>query len=68
MTKPERLGKGEIEDASYAINQTMRMMTSAVGMAKFYNDMAVNYAVKKNQKLYRGLTESQMNKTHGLQK
>ena len=66
MTKPERLGKGEIEDASYAINQTMRMMTSAVGMAKFYNDMAVNYAVKKNQKLYRGLTESQMNKTHGL--
>ena len=62
MVKSERLLKGEIEDASYAINQTMRMMTSAVGQAKFYDDLAVNYAVKKNDKLYKGLTEEAMNK------
>jgi hypothetical protein len=61
MLKPERLMKGEIEDASYAINQTMRMMTGALGQAKFYNDMAVNYAIKKNDKLYRGLSEKSMN-------
>ena len=61
MIKQERLLKGEIEDASYAINQTMRMMTGALGQAKFYDDMAVNYAVKKNSKLYRGLSEKSMN-------
>ena len=61
MIKPERLMKGEIEDASYAINQTMRMMTGALGQAKFYYDMATNYAVKKNTKLYRGLSEKAMN-------
>ena len=62
MVKSERLVKGEIEDASYAINQTMRMMTTAVGQAKFYDDLATNYAVKKNDKLYKGLTEEAMNK------
>jgi hypothetical protein len=66
MTKTERMAKEEIEDASLLINQTMRIQSTAIGNAAFYNDIARRYAIDKKGKLYRNLSESQMAEKHNL--
>jgi hypothetical protein len=68
MTKGERLAVGEIEDVSAAINQTMRQMTSALGNAKYYDELAKFFKADKRQKIYRGLSEKEMLEKHGLYK
>lgn len=68
LTKGERLAIGEIEDVSAAINQTMRQMTSALGNAKYYDELAKFFKADKRKKIYKGLTEKQMLEKHGLYK
>ena len=68
LSKTERLAKEEIEDAALLINQTMRIQSSAIGDAKFYDDLAKFYAVNKTDKKYAKLSEEQMKKQFDLYK
>ena len=46
-TKDERINMGEIEDASYAMAETGRLMANDIGVFKFYNDVAERFAKNK---------------------
>lgn len=45
LTDPERLALGEIENGSFALARTSRLMINDISRAKYYNSMSQNFGV-----------------------
>tara|TARA_R110002020_G_scaffold85873_1_gene211522 strand:+ start:1685 stop:5851 length:4167 start_codon:yes stop_codon:yes gene_type:complete len=66
LSKAQRMALGEIEDASAAIFETGKLMSSDIAVTKFYDDLAKTTGFTEKQLFESGLTQAKINKNYTM--